>query len=209
MGTPAYMAPEQAIGRRPDHLADIYAVGVVMYEMLTAKVPLRGSSPLETLDFVQNRPPTPIAEFADRHDVPPELEKIVFDCLAKKKVDRPQSFKMIKSRLEDVMADVAAGESAIGSTTLSIDLNRIRAALESGSVVDIIEPEPDAFDTSKAGLAALAQLAAGDEDLPTVEPIDLTGNPTPAHPAAPPHRRRPRPPRPRSSRRRPKRARST
>jgi serine/threonine protein kinase len=177
MGTPAYMAPEQAVGRRPDHLADIYAVGVVMYEMLAGKVPLRGRSPLETLEKVTKERPKPFAEFCGRHDVPAELEQLVFECLAKNPANRPQSFKMVAARLEDILGDASSGEEQLGGTTLSIDLNKIRAALEGGGDIIDILPEPDAFDTSAAGLAKLAEFAQRETDLPTRDRVSNMAEP--------------------------------
>jgi hypothetical protein len=88
LGTPGYMAPEQAAGRPEDvgPPCDVYALGAILYELLTGRPPFRGRTVLETLDWVRTRPPTPPHEL--RPEVPPELEAICLRCLAKAPADR-------------------------------------------------------------------------------------------------------------------------
>jgi serine/threonine-protein kinase len=83
MGTPSYMAPEQAAGRSADVGAptDVWALGAILYECLTGQPPFRASGRTETLALVQSRPPE--APRRLRPDVPPELEAICLKCLEK------------------------------------------------------------------------------------------------------------------------------
>ena len=87
LGTPAYMAPEQ-IGADPqvDHRADIYAVGVLAYELLTGRPPFDGATRQEVLAGHLSEQPEPLA--ARRGDVSPQLSDIVMRCLAKRPDDR-------------------------------------------------------------------------------------------------------------------------
>jgi eukaryotic-like serine/threonine-protein kinase len=90
LGTPTYIAPEQASGDPSlDHRADIYALGVVAYEMVAGHPPFRGRTPQATMAAHARDEPEPLA--ARRSDVPPHLARIVMRCLAKAPADRPSS----------------------------------------------------------------------------------------------------------------------
>ncbi len=88
-GTPAYMAPEQALGRAVDGRADLYALGVAIFEMLTGRVPFRSPDPV-TLVRMQAQAPAPtLAQSAPgRPWCTPELERLVARALAKRPEDR-------------------------------------------------------------------------------------------------------------------------
>jgi serine/threonine protein kinase len=90
LGTPAYMAPEQASGDpQIDHRADIYALGVVTYEMLAGRPPFWGRITTAVLAAHVVEAPEPIERL--RPAVPPMLANLVMQCLAKRAADRPQS----------------------------------------------------------------------------------------------------------------------
>ena len=88
MGTAGYMAPEQAAGRSRDvgPATDVYALGAILYEVLTGRPPFTGESWLETLDRVRFSPAVP--PYRRRQGVPPALEQICMTCLAKEPADR-------------------------------------------------------------------------------------------------------------------------
>lgn len=90
LGTPTYIAPEQATGDPTlDHRADIYAVGVVAYEMISGHPPFRGRSPQAIMTAHARELPEPLT--TKRADVPPHLAKMVMQCLEKDPAARPQS----------------------------------------------------------------------------------------------------------------------
>jgi serine/threonine-protein kinase len=88
LGTPQYMAPEQALGRSKDvgPAADVYALGAMLYEALTGSPPFKGDSVLETLVQVRSLDPTPPGRV--RAGVPHDLEVICLKCLRKEPTGR-------------------------------------------------------------------------------------------------------------------------
>ncbi|HVT06508.1 MAG TPA: protein kinase [Polyangia bacterium] len=89
MGTPEYMAPEQAAGKPADPRSDIYAVGGLLYEMLSGNAPYEGSNFMEILHKKANTMPAALSTF--RNDVPPELEALIMRALSREPGERPRS----------------------------------------------------------------------------------------------------------------------
>ena len=99
LGTPTYMAPEQATADpQLDHRVDIYAVGVVAYEMLTGHPPFHGLTPQQTLAAHVTQAPVPVAE--QRRGLAPALDSVVMRCLAKRPADRYQTAEELVAALE-------------------------------------------------------------------------------------------------------------
>ena len=99
LGTPAYMAPEQASADpHLDHRVDIYAVGAVAYELLTGRPVFMGTTPQMVLSAHVTEVPQPITKF--REAVPRSLEALVMRCLAKQPADRWQSAEELLPQLE-------------------------------------------------------------------------------------------------------------
>jgi hypothetical protein len=99
VGTPIYIAPEQARDQVVDHRADLFALGVVMYEMLTGKTPFEGSGAEIARANVQQKPP-PLSQRNAQVQVTPELEAIVFKLLEKRPSDRYQSAEEVIAALD-------------------------------------------------------------------------------------------------------------
>ena len=99
LGTPAYMAPEQAAGDpNVDHRADVYAVGALGYELLAGRPPFSGLSPQGMLAAQVTATPDPVTQH--RATVPPALAALIMRCLAKHPADRPQSAEELLGQLE-------------------------------------------------------------------------------------------------------------
>ncbi len=108
LGTPAYMAPEQAAGDpNVDHRADLYAVGALGYELLAGRTPFGGLSPQGMLAAQVTATPDPVTQHRD--SVPPALAALIMRCLAKHPADRPQS-------ADDVLGQLEAMATPTGST---------------------------------------------------------------------------------------------
>jgi serine/threonine-protein kinase len=107
IGTPAYMSPEQCEGRgQIDHRSDIYALGVVMYELLTGRVPFPGDGFGEVLVAHLTKEPEPPSRL--NPNIPPEVEAIVMHCLRKDKAGRFQSMNEMFQALQDPVAHYQA-----------------------------------------------------------------------------------------------------
>jgi tRNA A-37 threonylcarbamoyl transferase component Bud32 len=102
MGTPQYIAPEQAHGAPDvDHRVDIYAMGVILYEMLTGSLPFTGRSMLEVVMKHVQEPPQPMRERRPDLAIPIGLERVVLKALSKKPGDRYTSAEEMLEALPD------------------------------------------------------------------------------------------------------------
>ena len=100
LGTPAYMAPEQAAADpSTDHRADLYALGIVAYEMLTGAPPFHGRTPQALLAAQLSEMPAPLT--SRRYDVSVPLSTLVMQCLEKEPAKRPKNANDVLRALDD------------------------------------------------------------------------------------------------------------
>jgi eukaryotic-like serine/threonine-protein kinase len=99
VGTVAYMSPEQARGSAVDARTDIWSLGVVLYEMVTGRVPFGGASSSDVLVAILDREPAPLARFDP--DAPAELQRIISKTLRK---NREQRYQVMQDLLLDLQA---------------------------------------------------------------------------------------------------------
>ena len=107
VGTLHYMSPEQATGKTVDARSDIFALGIVFYEMLTGARPFTDDTPGEVLSSVVKNSPTTVKELDE--NIPRELSKIVQRCLAKDPSRRLQNPLNIRNELDEIKADLSSG----------------------------------------------------------------------------------------------------
>ena len=107
VGTPAYMSPEQAEGKKVDTRSDIFSLGIVFYEMLTGQRPFGGDSPTSMLASIVRDAPRPLSE--RQPAIPREVARLVHRCLAKNPVDRYQSAIDLRHDLEQAKQDIESG----------------------------------------------------------------------------------------------------
>jgi serine/threonine-protein kinase len=100
-GTPEYMAPEQQTGGAATAAADVYACGVVLYEMLAGEVPFTDPQAYRILLKHQNEAPRPPSSIAP--EIPPSLEAVVLRCLEKQPSRRFQNARALRAELRRVL----------------------------------------------------------------------------------------------------------
>jgi hypothetical protein len=100
-GTPAYMAPEMALGEAVDGRADLYALGCVAYYLLTGRRVFESESGFQMIAKHVNERPVPPSQRTEL-DIAPELDRVVLACLAKRPEDRPQSAAELDRMLAEI-----------------------------------------------------------------------------------------------------------
>jgi eukaryotic-like serine/threonine-protein kinase len=119
-GTPHYMSPEQCAGSEVDHRTDIYAVGVILYQMATGQLPFDAPNVLGILQKQMHQQPTPPEELAPDADIPPGLSDVILRCLEKDPDDRYASMDELQADLEAVEAGSFGDHDAAGAHQLEL-----------------------------------------------------------------------------------------
>jgi len=110
VGTPEYMAPEQVRARHGDERTDVYALGVILYEMLTGRVPFTGDSPQQIMHAKLEEYPAPPREL--RPEIPPALEEVVLHALERRPERRPESALELREALAHLGSVVITNRAA-------------------------------------------------------------------------------------------------
>ncbi|HXU07722.1 MAG TPA: protein kinase [Blastocatellia bacterium] len=144
-GTVSYMSPEQAMGRTIDHRSDIFSLGVVLYEMLAARLPFEGQSPVEVIDSIIHTEPVAIARL--NYGVPPDLDRILRKCLEKDRDRRYQSVRELLIDLRNLQRDSASGAqpatAALGRPTQVVTTRRSRKTIDSLAILPFANESGD------------------------------------------------------------------
>ncbi len=156
LGTPEYMAPEQAKGRDANEGFDIYAMGVMFYELLTGDPPFHGLNVLEIVTRKTSEPAASVGTLRD--DLPRDLIKLVDDCLAIDPANRPRTAQIFLARLEDVLR--ALPRTATGSNqTIAFEASLTRGEKPTDDTLD--EPlDASATSLTNEPAAATTQVIA-------------------------------------------------
>ena len=110
LGSPRYMSPEQALGKRADHRSDIFSLGVVLYEMLTGVAPFGGENEFALAQQIMNfAPPAPSAVISE---VPKGVDHVVARMIAKPPDERYQSARELARDLAQCVQQLHLPEGA-------------------------------------------------------------------------------------------------
>lgn len=161
MGTPHYMAPEQIRGEKVDGRADIFSVGVVLYELLTYRKPFPGDNPTTVLFKIIHENPDPLVD--ESFTPPAGLDVVVSRALQKKPEDRYQTCEEMAEDLRylySILQQEGFSEAGTGPTAISFPTNRMTGTPTPGSSTPAPGSAPRMTLPSQQRIAA-AQAATG------------------------------------------------
>jgi ABC-type oligopeptide transport system substrate-binding subunit len=116
-GTVFYLAPEQALGQPVDGRADLYAVGVILYELSAGRLPFVAEEPLAVISQHLYTPVVPPSTYSE--SIPPDLERLILNLLAKRPEDRPASATEVRRALESI--DLGAAKPTRTASTSALE----------------------------------------------------------------------------------------
>jgi eukaryotic-like serine/threonine-protein kinase len=185
MGTVAYMSPEQATGQEVDGRTDLYALGVMLYEMIAGRPPFEAELPTQVLarQLVEAPPPLPAT-------TPPALSSLVFDLMEKRPENRPDSAEVV---LERIGALIVTPSGRVGPPPL----DRSRLALYGAGAVALLlgviawaarsDREPNPPGASAEPAASIAGSAGATPPVSAAAPVvSPVASGPPSVPSAPP-----------------------
>jgi serine/threonine-protein kinase len=180
LGTPLYMSPEQARGEDDlDHRIDVYAVGVILYELLTGEVPFRGTNYLNVIAQVLSGAPRPPSQVRPDLSISPALESVVMKAMAKDRAHRYATMAELDAdlvKLEKGDSAVAAlSDAHLSSIGVRKPRSRLATALWVGGVVAVI-----------GATVAIVIPLTRQPPPPREQPVVVPSAPAPAAPPATP-----------------------
>jgi serine/threonine-protein kinase len=103
VGTPEYMSPEQAEGLDLDRRVDVYGTGIMLYQLVTGRVPFKGRDEFDVLNKHVNVVPDPPSKMRPQANIPPEAEKVILKALLKDRDERQQSMEELARDLKHAL----------------------------------------------------------------------------------------------------------
>ncbi|MFL5319019.1 MAG: protein kinase domain-containing protein [Myxococcaceae bacterium] len=165
VGTPHYMAPEQAQGEPIGPRTDLYAVGVILFELVTGRLPFDGQQPLQIMLKHVNEPPPRPSSFAD---VPPALEELILQLLEKDATRRPASAAIARQSVKRIARELQSANTRV-STALRPEGSGSRMSASSNPARPNV-PSPRANSGPGRPGAGVPRANAESEEVPAAPP---------------------------------------
>ncbi|MEO6526359.1 MAG: protein kinase [Gemmatimonadaceae bacterium] len=173
IGTPAYMAPEQAVADTVDHRTDLYAWGLLVYELLAGAHPFaRHITPQALITAHLMEPPPP---FKESDNVPPALAALVMQCLAKDPSHRPDSAAAVLASL-DAVATIPTPAPPTATTAQTAVRSRRRRTVVEGAIALVVMLVALGAWLSREGRRATGTTAPAEESLAVLPLANLSGD---------------------------------
>jgi serine/threonine-protein kinase len=174
VGTPEYMAPEQATGNAVGPHTDLYSVGVIAFEMLTRRMPFQGPTAMSiAIQHVQARPPAP-SEFVDLH---PELDGLVLRLLSKTAAQRPASAEAVRRELKAIARQISDGATRLDPAPRgekpSDEIPRVSVDYQGAPVSGSIQSGPDSLTGTRTAPAGAGGPNGVAGSRPRVTPLPI------------------------------------
>jgi tRNA A-37 threonylcarbamoyl transferase component Bud32 len=199
-GTPQYMAPEQATGSSLDARCDLYAVGVILYQMATGQLPFDGQNSMEVLTKHVNEPPVPPRQRQPDAPISEAMENLILRALQKDPSLRPQSAEEFRQQTLEVARQTRAAQPADGSEVPTPPRGTVPKGLPTALTQKSSQPpqrrklrKPVAIGASAVAVLATAGLMLRPRPAPPPAPMVNVASPAPT-PAPGPAAPRPRDP---------------
>ncbi|MBA3394755.1 MAG: protein kinase [Deltaproteobacteria bacterium] len=185
MGTPEYMSPEQAAGRPADARCDVYALGAIVYEMVTGMPPYSGDNLMEILTKKATQDPPP--PHTVRNDLPPAISDLVMAAMARSPDDRPQTMETFEYELNKCLAGRGVAVAQIlGMTTdpnvvATLNPGLSMRNLEDGAVVPRTSTSSPVIGIQRAGtlsgVTEIPSITSGPVSMSTTGQYQIPGRP--------------------------------
>ena len=140
LGTPYYLAPERALGKPLDPRADLYSLGVILYEILTGSVPFVDESFMGILAKHVRQAPLDPRQAAPERNIPDGVAKLTMELLAKTPQERPSDAGTVADRIEALLVEEAAAIRAIATGPRALVSNPDAATVD----IDVVSARPTA-----------------------------------------------------------------
>jgi len=155
-GTPEYMSPEAARGEDVDHRADIYSLGVILFDMLTGRPPFEAQAANEVLQMQIHRPPPSPREFAPHREITEAAERVILKAMQKDPERRFQTMGELRTDLQGAYGTIAYRRHAVGLPPRSKDARTKRLTEE---IADWVRSDNSGMSIEQARMLALVEQA--------------------------------------------------
>lgn len=182
-GTPRYLSPEQVSGEKPGPATDLYALGIVLYEMLAGAPPFSGPTPAQLMHQHLSESPPPLPQITPGASIPPALNSVLLKALEKDPAMRYASAAQFARALLDAQGTVSVLDATLTDTPFSQELTSTRTPAGTGQSQLPREAQVDAtldapsFSADTLDIDGLTQTAAQ----PTPAGISTPGRPESTH----------------------------